>query len=619
MWYKLCMKNKHKKQIQSKLFTLKKANFEEIKKLLSSLDQTSSVYHELAEIVADYQELTLLVYAAINRQRTCADGLFKALDEKASLFPKFPLPEMEDEDAGQTPSNTSPDAGHTPQDANASSEPISTPKEPKNQPHRPPKKVTKKIAHALDPKQLSCPDCGKTMHKAHKKCVTIIRMTTIAAEHHEMETARCLSCETTVEAAGPNEKTVGSFALPCGAVLATLRYAYGMPAYRLEEVTASLGYTIPDSTQWDLYEKIANRINPFYRFLVATAAQAPGVHIDDTYVNILSMRAILKNMGVNDDPFQLATPSAEGRTGLHTTALRTFGLPGPLCLFDSGRHHAGEVFEKTMALRRKATQQEKPIVLMADALAANTSRLKHMDTPVDVANCNSHVVRKFKELKDNPLFEEPVDTILALYEEIFQRDKTLKHEGASPAHRLQVHKDKSWPQMVAIKTKILEDLGRNPTPPHTKPAHKVEPNSALGKAYQYILNHFDKLCAFCHREGAPLCNNAAERMLKRAIRHRKNSLFYKNEMGALVGDIMMTVLISAIENGLEPVQYLTDLLQHPELWKTNPEAWLPWHIQETKKALVESQNQTPQEEGFASIQHSPHPKRACEHHHHTTP
>jgi hypothetical protein len=431
--------------------------------------------------------------------------------EKASLFPNFPYPEEDEEEQDSSSekschdhtSEVNPSLGDETADTAA-------PAKTNKKPNRKPKRITNTISHPLDPKQLACPDCGKTMHKAHKKVVTIIRMTTIAAEHHEMETARCLSCDTTVEAAGPTEKTVGSFAIPCGAVLATLRYVYGMPAYRLEEVTASLGYKIPDSTQWDLYEEIANRINPFYRFLVKTAAQAPVVQIDDTHVNILSLREIFKNMGVNEDPFGLSSPKSPDRTGLHTTALRMGGLPGPLCLFDSGRHHAGEVFEKVMALRQKAAQniapdlqgtpQETPVLLMSDALAANTSRIKHMDTPVDVANCNSHVVRKFKELKDNPLFEEPVDLILGLYQEIFQRDKSLKDSGASPQERLQVHKKESLPQMLAIKAKIREDLGQTPPPPtgHQKhtPNKRVEPNSALGKAYQYTLNHFDKLCAF---------------------------------------------------------------------------------------------------------------------------
>lgn len=54
---------------------------------------------------------------------------------------------------------------------------------------------------------------------------------------------------------------------------------------------------------------------------------------------------------------------------------------------------------------------------------------------------------------------------------------------------------------------------------------KVEPNSGLGVAITYLLKHWDRLTLFLRQPGAPLDNNIAERGLKKAILHRKNSLF----------------------------------------------------------------------------------------------
>ena len=59
------------------------------------------------------------------------------------------------------------------------------------------------------------------------------------------------------------------------------------------------------------------------------------------------------------------------------------------------------------------------------------------------------------------------------------------------------------------------------------------------------LNHFPKLAAFCKFAGAPICNNEVERVLKGAIRHRKNSPFYKNLIGAAIGEIHMTIPLTA--------------------------------------------------------------------------
>jgi hypothetical protein len=60
-----------------------------------------------------------------------------------------------------------------------------------------------------------------------------------------------------------------------------------------------------------------------------------------------------------------------------------------------------------------------------------------------------------------------------------------------------------------------------------------------------LLNRWKKLTAFVTVPGAPLDNNLCERALKKAILHRKNSLFYKTENGARVGDIFMSLIRTA--------------------------------------------------------------------------
>jgi len=80
---------------------------------------------------------------------------------------------------------------------------------------------------------------------------------------------------------------------------------------------------------------------------------------------------------------------------------------------------------------------------------------------------------------------------------------------------------------------------------------KVEPNSGLGEAITYMLKHWQKLTLFLRVAGAPLDNNLCERILKKAILHRKNSYFYKTENGARVGDTFMSLIHTAELNGDE--------------------------------------------------------------------
>ena len=84
----------------------------------------------------------------------------------------------------------------------------------------------------------------------------------------------------------------------------------------------------------------------------------------------------------------------------------------------------------------------------------------------------------------------------------------------------------------------------------------------------------------------PLDNNVVERALKKAILHRKNSLFYKTLHGAQVGDLYMSLIHSCELNGANPFDYLSELLRHAEELKANPPEWMPWNYRETLLRLT---------------------------------
>ena len=74
-----------------------------------------------------------------------------------------------------------------------------------------------------------------------------------------------------------------------------------------------------------------------------------------------------------------------------------------------------------------------------------------------------------------------------------------------------------------------------------------------------------------------LDNNLCEASLKRAIMHRKNSLFYRSATGARAGDTFMSLIHSAELNGVEPFDYLIELLTHAEEVDRDPARWMPWN------------------------------------------
>ena len=109
---------------------------------------------------------------------------------------------------------------------------------------------------------------------------------------------------------------------------------------------------------------------------------------------------------------------------------------------------------------------------------------------------------------------------------------------------------------------------------------QVEPNSGLGQAMNYLLKRWEPLTLFLRQPGAPLDNNICERALKKAILHRKNSLCYRTEHGAEVGDLFMSLIHTCEYCGADPFDYLTSLQRHSRQMHEHPEQWLPWNYKE---------------------------------------
>jgi hypothetical protein len=113
----------------------------------------------------------------------------------------------------------------------------------------------------------------------------------------------------------------------------------------------------------------------------------------------------------------------------------------------------------------------------------------------------------------------------------------------------------------------------------------IEPNSGLGGALAYLDDHWERLTLFLRVAGAPLDSNVVERALKRAIRHRKNSLFYRSRRGAKVGDCFMSLIHTAERHGINAFEYLVAILRHAKLAADSPAEWMPWNFAEIVKRL----------------------------------
>jgi hypothetical protein len=436
------------------------------------------------------------------------------------------------------------------------------------------------IAHTLSAEEKVCPCCKNKMHKQRPKTRTyVLALPMLSTETHVSESYRCLSCDVQETANKRNDianECIGRYHFSAVSSLATLRYQCGMASYRMENMGDALGIKVADSTQWYLSENAASIVQPFVCYLEKEAANAPKQHVDDTHNIILDLVK-----GIEEEQelaLQQGKDPQKVRSGIHTTNLTGVFPEGQIILYKTGLHHAGEILAQILSKRTIDEQ----IIIMADAASANTSKINLQENEnIKIANCNSHTVRKFKDLANketetarknrikNHETSEYLNYFLFRYKTIFKNENLTKN--MTPKERLYFHQNHSLPLMLEMKNKIEQDI-------HNK---IFEPNDEIGKVYKYFSNHFIKLCAFCYFEGAPVCNNLSERMLKSIIRHRKNSLFFKTQLGATVADILTSILFTAKENNLNSVDYLRDLLIYQNFWKQNPKDWLPWNYLDT--------------------------------------
>lgn len=256
---------------------------------------------------------------------------------------------------------------------------------------------------------------------------------------------------------------------------------------------------------------------------------------------------------------------APERRGVFTSGIISVAQGRRIALFFTGRKHAGENLAEV--LRRRVAGQG-PLIQMCDALSRNLPKLPEK-LEIVVGNCLVHGRRNFVEVTES--FPEPCRFVLETLGEVYGYDEVARQQGLSPEERLRFHQQHSGPVMEKLHAWCRAQFDQR----------QVEPNSGLGKAISYLLHHWERLTLFLRQAGAPLDNNIVERALKKAILHRKNSLFYKTRNGARRGDLFMSLIHTCELNGVNPFDYLTELQRHSEELKQNPAAWMPWNYRET--------------------------------------
>lgn len=164
------------------------------------------------------------------------------------------------------------------------------------------------------------------------------------------------------------------------------------------------------------------------------------------------------------------------------------------------------------------------------------------------AGCWSHLRRRVFEARSTSASED-IDHALALIRNLFrvEHDATEQKLARSPAHLA----------MRATRSKPLVDEFF-----HWAESKKAEvlPKSPLGEALSYAINQRARLKLFLSDARIPIHNNGSEARLRVIALARHNYLFFGHPRAGRNFADLYSLVGSCIANGVEPTDYLTDVL-----------------------------------------------------------
>lgn len=306
--------------------------------------------------------------------------------------------------------------------------------------------------------------------------------------------------------------------------LCSAKYEMGIPLYRYKNALVARGLKVTEQTLAQWVVRAAALAKPVAdEALRVLLTESNGVvHADETRLLVLDS---LKN---------------EGRRDSYVFVYSSSAYAHPVDYYDF--RGSREVDPETSPLSGFVG------TLVVDGYAGYNA------LPCRKQRCWAHVRRKFADaVKALPKGAEAKDSesvrFLGEIDWLFKREREWREAAKTPSEILEL---RNSPEHLARITALREGVGS------ADPA----PGSLLQRAVRYMNGLGDELYAFLSDGRVPMDNNLAERVVKPFVIDRKNFLFSKSENGAEASATMMTVIRTALRNGLIPERYLAWLFEN---------------------------------------------------------
>jgi len=412
-----------------------------------------------------------------------------------------------------------------------------------------------RIEVVVDVEDKACPCCGGTMHVIGEDRAEMldyvpaqVRVKVIRRPRHG-----CRACEgAVVQAPAPERPIDGGMATE--ALLAHIlisKYGDSLPLYRQAQIFARQGVVLDRSTLCDWVGGACWWLAPLHALMMTTVLTSPKIFADDTILPVL-------------DPGRGKTKT--GRLWCYAVDNRPWrgpGHPAAVYIYSDDRKgvHPAEHLKGYGGL------------LQVDGYAGFAGLVTDPagDAP-QLAFCWAHTRRKLYDVfvaTKSPIAEEALRRIAALY----AIESGVRGEPAEDRQR--VRQQQSRPLVEAMHVWLTGQLGRIPGA------------STLAKAIRYAMNHWNGLVLFLDDGRLELDTNTVERAIRPVTITRKNALFAGNDSGGRHWAIIATLVQSAKLNGVEPLAWLTDVLERIVSGRTKRhelETLLPWNWKAAREA-----------------------------------
>jgi transposase len=313
------------------------------------------------------------------------------------------------------------------------------------------------------------------------------------------------------------------------------KYADHMPLYRQMEQLKREGVMLVASTVSEWISKTMGLLLPLYEHIETKILTSGYVQADETPIKVLD----------KDKP---------GST--HRGYYWVYHAPSlGLVLFDyqKGRDRAGP---ETILKEYQGFLQTDGYVVYDEF----TNR-----KGITVLGCMAHARRYFEQAKDHHkrLATEALDQFGALY----AIERQLKEANASEQEIFTTRQSESLPLLDKLKSWMIEA------------AKEVLPKSPMGKAIQYSLERWDKLCGYTKDGSLHIDNNKVENSIRPVALGRKNYLFAGSHEAAQRAAMIYTLLSCCKMAKVNPYHWLTNVLERisttpvNQIQKLLPQNW----------------------------------------------